>query len=58
MIRELTNIISIDNIDGNIVYAYANEDEYANFLRFNITHTVLPKPGKLIIPEMSDQWIK
>jgi hypothetical protein len=54
MIRDLTNIISIDNIDRNIVYAYANADEYAVFLTFNIAHTVLPKPGELIIPQMSE----
>jgi hypothetical protein len=53
-IRELTNIISIDDIKGMTVYAYANEKEYAEFLSFNLKHTILPKPGELIIPEMSD----
>jgi hypothetical protein len=50
----LTNIISIDNVDGNVVYAYANNKEYEEFLLFNIEHIILPKPGELIIPEMSD----
>jgi hypothetical protein len=54
LIRELTNIISIDNIKGNTVFAYANEKEYSEFLSYNIEHTILPKPGELIIPEMSD----
>jgi len=53
-LRELTNIISIDNIDGNTVYAYASKREFEEFLTYNIEHTILPKPGELIIPEMSD----
>jgi len=51
---EITNIISIDNVEGNTVYAYANEKEYKNFLLLKIKHEVLPRPGTLIIPEMSD----
>ena len=53
LIRELTNIISIDNVDGTTIYAYANESEYNQFLSYKILHTILPKPGELIIPEMS-----
>ena len=53
-LQEITNIISIDNVDGNTVYAYANEKEYKNFLLLNLKHTILPRPGTLIIPEMSD----
>jgi hypothetical protein len=55
LVQELTNIISIDNVEGTTVYAYANEDEYNEFLSYNLAHTILPKPGELIIPEMSDQ---
>ncbi len=54
LIRTITNIVSIDNVDGNTVYAYANENEYTEFLKYNLQHTILPKPGELIIPEMSD----
>jgi len=54
LIRELTAVISIDFIDGNKVYAYANKKEYENFLFFNIEHLILQKPGELFIPEMSD----
>ncbi len=52
--KALTSIISIDNVDDNNVYAYANENEYNQFLAFNIEHEILKKPGELIIPEMSD----
>lgn len=55
LIKELTNVISIDNIEGTSVYAYANENEYNAFLSYNIDHAILPKPGELIIPEMSDE---
>jgi len=55
LIRELTNIISIDNVSGSTVFAYANENEYREFLTYNISHTILLKPGELIIPEMSDE---
>jgi hypothetical protein len=54
VIQELTNIISIDNVEGTTVYAYANENEYNEFLSYNLAHTILSKPGELIIPEMTD----
>ncbi|MCW9098402.1 MAG: M14 family zinc carboxypeptidase [Ignavibacteriaceae bacterium] len=54
LIRELTDVISIDNVKGNTVFAYANEKEYAEFLSYNMGHTILPNPGELIDPEMSD----
>jgi murein tripeptide amidase MpaA len=54
LIRELTDVISIDNVEGMKVYAYANENEFDEFLSYNLAFTILPKPGELIIPEMSD----
>jgi hypothetical protein len=52
-LNTLTHIISIDNLEGNIVYAYANEIEFRDFKKLNYTYTVLTHPGKLIEPEMS-----
>ena len=52
-IKTLTRIISIDNVDGNLVYAYANENEFKEFEKLNYPYTILPHPGKLIEPEMS-----
>jgi len=54
IIQELTNVISIDNVRGNTAFAYANENEYNEFLSYKLAHQILPKPGELIIPEMSD----
>ena len=53
-INTLTKIISIDNVIEDNVYAYANEKEFNNFKKLNIEYTVLTPPGKLIIPEMSN----
>ncbi|MGB5530541.1 MAG: M14 family zinc carboxypeptidase, partial [Ignavibacteriaceae bacterium] len=55
IIHELTNVISIDNVKGSTAFAYANENEYRKFLSYNLNHTILPKPGELIIPNMSDE---
>ncbi len=52
-IKLLTKIISIDNVEGNTVYAYANEIEFREFEKLNYTFTVSTHPGKLIEPEMS-----
>ncbi len=50
---KLTNIISIDNVKGNTVFAYANEKEMKAFQGLGYQYTILPHPGTLIIPEMA-----
>ncbi|MBE0538426.1 MAG: carboxypeptidase regulatory-like domain-containing protein [Ignavibacterium sp.] len=52
-LSSLTRIISIDNVKGNEVYAYANESEFSEFKKLNYSFTILTPPGKLIEPEMS-----
>jgi len=47
-IYSLTNIISIDNVIDNEVFAYANKKDFKEFLKFNIVYTLLPSPGNLI----------
>ncbi|MBZ0203132.1 MAG: T9SS type A sorting domain-containing protein [Ignavibacteria bacterium] len=44
-INELSNVISIDNVDGHLVFAYANKDEFSKFLNYSIPFKVLPHPG-------------
>jgi hypothetical protein len=44
----LTKIISIDNVKGNDVYAYANRKEFGRFLDLGYTYTLLPHPGSLL----------
>lgn len=50
----LTMIISIDNVDGLKVYAYANEKEFSEFLKLNYKYEILPHPASLIAPEMGN----
>jgi len=52
-LSKLTKVVSIDNVKGNAVYAYANETELKAFESLGYQYTVLPHPGTLIIPEMA-----
>ncbi len=53
-LNELTRMISIDNVKGDTAFAYANEEQYYNFLKTGYELRILTAPGKLIIPKMSD----
>lgn len=53
-INRLTQMISIDNVKGNTVYAYANREEFEQFITLKYSYTILPHPGTLIDPKMSD----
>jgi len=44
-LKELTRIISIDNVRGNWVYAYANDDEWAAFSALGYRTQLLPAPA-------------
>ena len=46
--HDLTRLISIDNVRGKTVYAYANKKEFSDFLRRNLKFTILPHPGSLL----------
>ena len=48
----LTNIISIDNVKNNKVWAYANRKNFPKFLEQNIPFEVLPHPGDAVV----DMW--
>jgi len=50
----LTNIIYIDNVKGDTVYAYAVGDQLDRLKAQGYDYTVLPHPGTLIKPRMSD----
>lgn len=51
-IDQLTRIVSVDNVKGTDVYAYANTKEFNNFLLLNLSYEILPHPGDLITPKM------
>jgi len=52
-LKEIGNIVSIDNIKGNWVYAYANDDEWKAFQELGLKTRLLPSPASLITPVMS-----
>ncbi len=54
-INHLTRIISIDKIQNDEVWAYANLKELTSFLKLNVDFTILPKPGEALKnPKMLD----
>ena len=53
-LQALANIISIDKITGNTVFAYANEEEFNKFCTFNYYYEVQIPPGLLTEVECSD----
>jgi hypothetical protein len=52
-LHTLTDIISIDNVKGKTVWAYANDDEWAAFNKLGYSAQILPNPGSLIEPVMA-----
>ena len=53
-IPSITKEISISNIQGNTVYAYANKKEFSSFSARQIDFTVLTAPSELYTVEMSN----
>jgi hypothetical protein len=51
---KLTQIISIDKVEGKAVTAYANDSEWKAFEKLNIPYEKLPLPTTLFIPKMAD----
>ncbi|MBC8485457.1 MAG: zinc carboxypeptidase [Bacteroidetes bacterium] len=51
-INRLTKIISIDNVDGDIIIANANQKEFEEFLKLGYDYTILPHPNKNFNPKM------
>ncbi len=52
-LRNISNMISIDNVKGNWVFAYANDDEWKAFQELGYKTRLLPAPSSLIEPVMS-----
>ncbi|HSD64160.1 MAG TPA: M14 family zinc carboxypeptidase [Ignavibacteriaceae bacterium] len=57
-LNDLSRIISIDNVLGDTAYAYANEEEYYNFIKSGYQIEILTSPGKIIHPAMSDNILE
>ncbi|MBD3169494.1 MAG: T9SS type A sorting domain-containing protein [candidate division Zixibacteria bacterium] len=50
----ISHVISIDDVRDGTVYAYANDRELAEFKKLGYSCEILPHPGKLIQPRMTD----
>ena len=51
---DISRVVSIDNVKDNVVFAYANDEQLQQFRGLNYEFTILPHPGTLIEPRMSD----
>ncbi len=65
-ISRLSKILSVDNVNGSVVKAYANREEFYNFLDLGLFYEVLTHPGDLLEnpamagspEELSREWDK
>lgn len=60
---DLSSVISIDDVTDSVVYAYANDSEFAAFRKRNIGYSLLTPPSMLAEPlmtsdsrQMTDGW--
>ncbi len=53
-IQDLNKLISIDKIEEDLIYAYANQYQLELFNATGISYDLLPHPSTLIVPEMTD----
>lgn len=53
-LRELSRLISIDNVTPDSVFAYANESQFDHFRTLGYDYVILPNPGSLIVPRMAE----
>ena len=51
-LNTLTRIISIDKVEENKIYAYANKKEFLRFQKLDYSYKILQHPGTLINPKM------
>jgi len=52
-VQSLTQKISISSIQGNTIYAYANQKEFSDFTKFKLDYSVLTPPSELYPVNMS-----
>lgn len=50
----LAPLMSIDEVDGDVVYAYMYEYGFNDFKDLGLSFEILTKPGELFVPEMYD----
>lgn len=55
LLNKISRVVSIDNVNGNRVVAYANAEEFAQFLTFNLPYSVFEEPADEAIFTMLDE---
>jgi hypothetical protein len=53
---KLTKMISVDRVDGNQVFAYANRKEFSNFLKTGLLYELVHAPGLVGKVDMCDHY--
>jgi len=49
--QKMLRILSVDNISFDSIYAYANKDNFDNFLKMKLPFRVMPAPGEAFHPK-------
>lgn len=52
-LERISNVVSIDNVKGTTVFAYATPTQFENFKNLGYSYTKLKHPGLLIKPQMA-----
>jgi len=55
-ISALTMLVSIDDVKDGYIYAYANDEQLKQFYNQGFTCEILPHPGTLYKPVMTDEY--
>lgn len=53
-LEKITNLVSIDNVVGDTVFAYANDREMSEFLGLGYSINILPHPGSRVETRHAD----
>jgi len=55
VLNEVGNIISVDRFDGSSIDAYANKEQFDDFLKTGLQFSVLKPASMLHVPKMTDE---
>lgn len=50
LVNKISQLVSVDGLHGDTVFAYANEKEFTEFLTTGLGYTILPAPGLRDVP--------
>ncbi len=53
-LKEIAKVVSVDNVNGATVFAYANNEQYGEFLKLGLESTLLTPPSMLEEHKMFD----